>query len=286
MEADILDGKAIAATMKGEIVAEVAVFKEKFGWVPGIAVVQVGADPASSRYVKQIGKSFEEAGMTFRLETLDESTGQDEVVRLVQSLNADRAVNGIIVQMPLPKHISQDVIASTISPAKDVDGINPVNAGYLLAGAGSYFAPATPSGGMEILHRSGVEIAGKRAVIVGRSNIVGKPMACLLLHEHATVTICHSRTKDLAAVAREADILVAAIGKARMITADFIKPGAAVIDFGINVVDGKVVGDVDFEGAKGVAGAITPVPGGTGPMTNIVLMRNTLRAANEAAELK
>lgn len=286
MEAQILDGKAIAAAMKGEIVEEVASFKDKYGWVPGIAVVQVGADPASSRYVKAIGKSFEEVEMNFRLETLDEAVSQAEVVRLVQSLNADRGVNGIIVQMPLPKHISQDVIASTISPAKDVDGINPINAGYLLAGAGDYFAPATPSGGMEILHRSGIEIAGKRAVVVGRSNIVGKPMACLLLHEHATVTICHSRTKDLPAVAREGDILVAAIGKAKMITADFVKPGAVVIDFGINVVDSKVVGDVDFEAAKAVAGAITPVPGGTGPMTNIVLMRNTLRAAKKAAETK
>jgi methylenetetrahydrofolate dehydrogenase (NADP+)/methenyltetrahydrofolate cyclohydrolase len=224
--------------------------------------------------------------MTFRLETLDESISQDEVVKLLQGLNADAAINGIIVQMPLPKQISQDVIASTIAAGKDVDGINPINAGYLLAGAGNYFAPATPSGGMEILRRSGIEIAGKRAVIVGRSNIVGKPMACLLLHENATVTICHSRTKDLPGVAREADILVAAIGKAKMITADYVKPGAAIIDFGINVVEGKVVGDVDYEGAKAVAGAITPVPGGTGPMTNIVLMQNTLRAARLAAEAR
>ena len=285
MEAKILDGKAIAATMKGEIVAEVASFKEKYGWVPGIAVVQVGTDPASSRYVKQIGKSFEEAGMNFRLETRDESATQDEIVKLVQSLNQDKAVNGIIVQMPLPKQISQDVIASTISPGKDVDGINPINAGYLLAGAGDFFAPATPSGGMEILHRSGIEISGRRAVIVGRSNIVGKPMAMLLLHENATVTICHSRTKDLPGVVREADIVVAAIGKAKMITADYIKPGASIVDFGINVVEGKVVGDVDFDAVKEVAGAITPVPGGTGPMTNIVLMRNTLRAANKAAQV-
>ncbi len=280
MEAKILDGKAIAATMKEEIGAEVAAFKSKFGRVPGIAVVQVGADPASSRYVKQIGKSFEEAGMTFRLETLDESVSQAQLVSLVQSLNADSAVSGIIVQMPLPKHISQEVIATTILPGKDVDGINPINAGHLLEGAGEYFAPATPSGGMEILRRSGIDIAGKNAVIVGRSNIVGKPMACMLLHQHATVTICHSRTKDLPSVTRQGDILVAAIGKARMITGDMVKPGAVVVDFGINVVEGKVVGDVDFESAKGVAGAITPVPGGTGPMTNIILMRNTIRAAS------
>jgi len=284
MEAKILDGKAIAAAMKEEISAQVADFKGKYGRVPGIAVVQVGADPASSRYVKQIGKSFEEAGMTFRLETLDESASQAQVVSLVESLNADVSVNGIIVQMPLPKHISQEAIATTISPAKDVDGINPINAGHLLEGTGEYFAPATPSGGMEILHRSGVEIKGMNAVVVGRSNIVGKPMAMMLLHEHATVTICHSRTKDLPSVTRGGDILVAAIGKARMITGDMIKPGAVVVDFGINVVEGKVVGDVDFESAKAVAGAITPVPGGTGPMTNIVLMRNTIRAATRAAQ--
>lgn len=284
MEAKILDGKAIAAAMKEEISAQVAAFKEKYGKVPGIAVVQVGADPASSRYVKQIGRSFEEAGMTFKLETLDESASEAQVVSLVESLNADAGVNGIIVQMPLPKHISQEAIATTISPAKDVDGINPINAGRLLAGTGEYFAPATPSGGMEILHRSGIEIKGKNAVVVGRSNIVGKPMAMMLLHEHATVTICHSRTRDLPAVTRGGDILVAAIGKARMITGDMIKPGAVVVDFGINVLEGKVVGDVDFESARTVAGAITPVPGGTGPMTNIVLMRNTISAAVKAAE--
>ncbi len=283
MEARILDGKAIAATMKEEIIADVASFKETHGRVPGIAVVQVGADPASARYVKQIGRSFEEVGMGFRLETLDESATQAEVIRVVESLNKDSAVNGIIVQMPLPKQVSQEAVASTISPARDVDGINPINAGRLLAGAGDYFAPATPSGGMEILRRSGIEIQGKRAVIVGRSNIVGKPMAMLLLHENATVTVCHSRTRDLPAVAREADILVAAIGKARMITGDMVKPGAAVVDFGINIVEGKAVGDVDYDSARQVAGAITPVPGGTGPMTNIMLMRNTLRAAKSAA---
>ncbi|MBI4318294.1 MAG: bifunctional 5,10-methylenetetrahydrofolate dehydrogenase/5,10-methenyltetrahydrofolate cyclohydrolase [Chloroflexi bacterium] len=283
MEARILDGKAIAATMKEEIVADLAKFKEQRGRVPGIAVVQVGAVPASARYVKQIGRSFEEVGMNFRLETMDESVSQADVVRLVESLNADAGVSGIIVQMPLPKHVSQEAVASTISPAKDVDGINPINAGHLLAGAGEYFAPATPSGGMEILRRSDIRIEGRRAVVVGRSNIVGKPMAMLLLHENATVTVCHSRTKDLPAVAREADILVAAIGKARMIAGDWIKPGAAVVDFGINIVEGKAVGDVDFGSAKEVAGAITPVPGGTGPMTNIMLMRNTLRAANRSA---
>jgi len=279
MGAKILDGKALAATMKGEIKAEVAAFKEQQGVVPGITVVQVGADPASERYVRQIGRTFEEVGMVFSLRQPEASITQAEMVDLLQELNGDPTVSGIIVQMPLPKHIPQDVVASAISPLKDVDGINPANAGRLLAGTGRFFAPATPSGGMEILRREGVDLAGKRAVVVGRSNIVGKPMALLLLHQHATVTICHSRTRDLPAVCREGDILVAAIGKARFITADMIKPGAVVIDFGVNVVGGKAVGDVDFEAAQAVAAAITPVPGGTGPMTNVMLLRNTLEAA-------
>jgi methylenetetrahydrofolate dehydrogenase (NADP+)/methenyltetrahydrofolate cyclohydrolase len=279
MAARILDGRALAAASKEEIKAEVAAFREQYGTVPGITVVQVGADPASERYVRQIGRSFEEAGMTFSLRQPEVSITQAEMVSLLRDLNDDPAVSGVIVQMPLPKHIPQDIVANTLLPEKDVDGINPANAGRLLAGAGRFFAPATPSGGMEILRREGIEVSGKRAVVVGRSNIVGKPMALLLLHQHATVTICHSRTNDLAAVCREADILVAAIGKARMITADMIRPGAVVIDFGVNVVNGKSVGDVDFEAASEVAGAITPVPGGTGPMTNVMLLRNTLEAA-------
>lgn len=279
MGAKILDGKALAAAMKAEIKADVSAFRDEHGFVPGITVVQVGADPASERYVKQIGRTFEEVGMTFSLRQPEASITQAEMVELIRELNTDRGVSGIIVQMPLPKHIPQDVVANAISPLKDVDGINPANAGRLLAGTGRFFAPATPSGGMEILRREGVDPKGKRAVVVGRSNIVGKPMALLLLHQHATVTICHSRTLDLASVAREADILVAAIGKPRFITADMVKPGAIVIDFGVNVVDGKAVGDVDFEAAKEVASAITPVPGGTGPMTNVMLLRNTLEAA-------
>ncbi len=279
MEAKILDGRALAATMKEEIKAEVAAFTEQHGFAPGITVVQVGADPASERYVRQIGRSFEEAGMVFSLRQEEPSITQAELTVLIHGLNADRLVSGIIVQMPLPKHIPQEAVASAISPLKDVDGINPVNAGGLLAGSGRFFAPATPSGGMEILRREGIDLVGKRAVVVGRSNIVGKPMAMLLLHQHATVTICHSRTRDLAEVTRQGDILVAAIGKPRFITAEMIKPGAVVIDFGVNVVGGKVVGDVDFDAAKAVASAITPVPGGTGPLTNVMLMRNTLEAA-------
>jgi methylenetetrahydrofolate dehydrogenase (NADP+)/methenyltetrahydrofolate cyclohydrolase len=279
MAATILDGKALAATEREEVAAEVAEFSRKHGFTPSIAVVQVEGDAASERYVRQIGKSFEGVGMGFQLKLLPADSAEAQVIELVAELSRSREVSGIIVQIPLPKHISQEAVVSAISPAKDVDGVNPVNAGRLLAGTGDYFAPATPSGGMEILHRHNIPIKGSHAVVVGRSNIVGKPMAMLLLHEHATVTICHSRTPDLGAVTRQADVLVAAVGKARLITGDMIKPGAAVIDFGVNIVDGKSVGDVDFESALPVAGAITPVPGGTGPMTNIMLMRNTLRAA-------
>ncbi|MDA8216163.1 MAG: bifunctional 5,10-methylenetetrahydrofolate dehydrogenase/5,10-methenyltetrahydrofolate cyclohydrolase [Dehalococcoidales bacterium] len=279
MAAKILDGKALAAAMKEEVKVDVAAFKEEHGFAPGITVVQVGADPASERYVRQIGRTFEQAGMVFSLRQPEESISQAEMIDLLNELNDDASVSGVIVQMPLPKHLPQEIVAGTISPLKDVDGINPVNAGRLLAGTGRFFAPATPSGGMEILRREGVEVKGKRAVVVGRSNIVGKPMALLLLHQHATITICHSRTRDLPAVTREADILVAAIGKPRLITRDMVKPGAVVIDFGVNVVDGKAVGDVDFAAVQEVASAITPVPGGTGPMTNMMLLRNTLEAA-------
>jgi len=198
---------------------------------------------------------------------------------LLRQLNADPRTNGVIVQMPLPKHLSQSLVTDTLDPAKDVDGISPINAGRLMQQSGDFYAPATPSGGMEILRRYGIELKSKHAVMVGRSNIVGRPMALLMLHEHATVTICHSRTPDLGAVTRQGDILVAAIGKAGMITADMIKPGAVVIDFGVNVIGDKIVGDVDTEAAKQVASYITPVPGGTGPMTNVVLMLNTLTAA-------
>lgn len=282
MEAKILDGKALAATMRDEIAAEVAAFKAERGWVPSIAVVQAGADPASERYVKQIGKSFEGVGMGFQLHSLSEAVTEAEVLKLLAELNSNPQINGIIVQLPLPKQIPQQAVTFRIAPEKDVDGVNPCNAGMLMAGTGDFFAPATPSGGMVILERYGIEIKGKRAVVVGRSNIVGKPMAMLLLHQHATVTICHTRTVDLPSVTREGDILVAAAGKAKMITADMVKPGAVVIDFGVNVVDGKMVGDVDYEAVKEVAGAITPVPGGTGPMTNIMLMRNTLLAAKRS----
>jgi methylenetetrahydrofolate dehydrogenase (NADP+)/methenyltetrahydrofolate cyclohydrolase len=203
---------------------------------------------------------------------------------VLQQLNADPRTNGIIVQMPLPKHLPQSLVTDILDVGKDVDGISPINAGRLLQQSGDFFAPATPAGGMELLHRYGIELRGKQAVMVGRSNIVGRPMALLMLHEHATVTICHSRTRDLGAVCREGEILVAAIGKAKMITGDMIRPGAVVVDFGVNVVDGKLIGDVDTAAAMEVASYVTPVPGGTGPMTNIMLMTNTLTAARRQAQ--
>ena len=225
--------------------------------------------------------------MGFTLHTLPGTATQDEIVALVTKLNADKDMHGIMIQEPLPEGIDEAAVKEALYPDKDADGVHPVNAGRLSQAApvgrpamvGPFFVPATPAGGLEILKRNGVELEGKTVVIVGRSSIVGKPMALLLLRENATVTVCHSRTRDLAAVCRTADILCAAVGRARMIKGDWIKPGAVVIDFGFNFVDGQMCGDVDFESAKEVAGMITPVPGGTGPMTNVMLMRNVLEAA-------
>lgn len=284
MAAEILDGRALSKTIAGEIAEQVAAFKATHDWAPGIAVVQVGEDPASEWYVRQIKRSFDRAGMLFALHTLPAEAQADALVGLLKELNHDDRTNGIIVQMPLPDHLSQELVTDNLAPAKDVDGIHPISAGRLMQGATDYFAPATPAGGMEMLKRYGIELKGKRAVMVGRSNIVGRPMAMLMLHEHATVTICHSRTVDLGARCREADILVAAIGRAKMITGDMIKPGAVVIDFGVNVVGDGIVGDVDTDAAMEVAGYVTPVPGGTGPMTNIMLMLNTLEAARRQAK--
>lgn len=283
MTAHILDGRALAKTMGAEIAADAERFLKEHGWEPGIAVVQVGGDPASSWYVKQIRRSFTRAGMRCALHELAETATAAEFAALLQELNADDRTNGIIVQMPLPEHIPQSLVTDLLDPAKDVDGIHPLNAGRLMQGDLDAFAPATPAGGMEILRRSGIELRGKHAVMVGRSNIVGRPMALLMLHQHATVTICHSRTPDLGAVTREGDILVAAVGRAKIITGDMIKPGAVVVDFGVNVVDDALIGDVDTEAAMEVAGYVTPVPGGTGPMTNVMLMANTLAAAKKQA---
>jgi methylenetetrahydrofolate dehydrogenase (NADP+) / methenyltetrahydrofolate cyclohydrolase len=282
MTATVLDGRGLAAILKDELAGQVATFKQDTGITPGIAVVLAGADPASERYSQQIGRAFEGIGMSFRFDKLPDSVSQAEMLALIAKLNNESSIHGIIVQMPLPKQVSAEAVATVLSPDKDVDGITPVNAGRLMAGSGSYFAPATPSGGIEILRRYGIELKGKRAVVVGRSNIVGKPMALLMLHQHATVTLCHSRTIDLGAVIREGDIVTVAVGRPGMVTADMIKPGAVVIDFGVNFVDGKMVGDVDYASVAEVAGSITPVPGGTGPMTNMMLVRNTLQSARNS----
>jgi len=292
MTAKILDGRALAKTIGEEIAAEVAEFKEKHGFAPTTAVVRAGEDPASVSYAKMIESSFKKAGLGFTLHVLPEEASQDEIAELVVRLSADPDVHGIIIQEPLPKGVDEGVVKAALSPDKDIDGVHPINAGRLaqvapvgrLPGVSDYFVPATPLGGLEILKRHGVEIAGKKSAVVGRSNIVGKPMALLLLRENATVTICHSRTPDLGAVCREADILCAAVGRAKLITADMVKPGAIVIDFGFNRLGDEWVGDVDFEAAKEVASMITPVPGGTGSMTNVMLMKNVIEAARRQAK--
>ena len=280
MTAQILDGRALASTVSAEIAADVALFRQQHGWAPGIAVVQVGADPASSWYVKQIVRSFAKAGMRCDLSTLPSDTSAADLTALLSTLNTDPRTNGVIVQMPLPAHLPQSLVTDVLSPAKDVDGIHPLNAGRLMQGDQDAIAPATPAGGMEILKRYGIDLRGKHAVMVGRSNIVGRPMALLMLHQHATVTICHSRTPDLGAVTRQGDVLVAAVGRAKIVAGDMIKLGAVVIDFGVNVSGDTMVGDVDTAAAMDVASYVTPVPGGTGPMTNVMLMANTLAAAH------
>jgi methylenetetrahydrofolate dehydrogenase (NADP+)/methenyltetrahydrofolate cyclohydrolase len=287
MTAQILNGREMAKEVRKEVNDGVAAFKEKNGFTPTIAVVRAGSDPASVSYGKMIKKSFEGAGMNFVLHTLPDTATTDDVVDVVAMLNADGNIHGIMVQEPLPKGIDGDEVKATILPRKDADGVSPINAGRLAQAAPvgrtpaeqDYLVPATPLGGLEMLLRAGVEISGKRAVVVGRSNIVGRPMSFLLMQYHATVSMCHSRTQNLGEVTREADILCAAVGVAHLITADMVKPGAVVIDFGFNKLGDRWVGDVDFEEVKEVAGMITPVPGGTGSMTNVILMRNVLEAA-------
>ncbi len=285
--ARILDGRAMAEEVREEVVEEVAAFEEQYGTVPEIAVVRAGDDPASVSYAKMIKRSFENAGMQFSVHMLPETADQEEIIDLVYRLNADSSVSGIMVQEPLPRGIDDIAVKAAIAPEKDADGVNPINAGRLAqaapvgrsSGAENYLVPATPLGGLEILKRADVQMDGARAVIVGRSNIVGRPMAFLLMQHHATVSLCHSHTDPLGPVTREADILCVAVGVAELIKGNMVKPGAVVIDFGFNKKDGEWVGDVDFDEVKKVAGAITPVPGGTGSMTNVMLMKNVLRAA-------
>jgi methylenetetrahydrofolate dehydrogenase (NADP+)/methenyltetrahydrofolate cyclohydrolase len=278
MTATIIDGKAFAAKLRARIATGVADFRAKAGRVPGLAVVLVGEDPASSVYVRSKGKATREAGMESIEHRLPADVSAKTLLSLVADLNADPAIDGILVQLPLPAHIDSQAVISAIDPDKDVDGFHPINAGRLATGLPG-FVPCTPLGCVMLLKSIHPHLAGLEAVVVGRSNIVGKPMAQLLLAESCTVTIVHSRTRDAFAHVRAADIVVAAVGIPAMITGDWIKPGATVIDVGINRTDAGLVGDVDFASAVEVAGAITPVPGGVGPMTIAVLLRNTLVSA-------
>ena len=279
MSAVRIDGKAMALAIREEIAAKVAGLKAR-GVTPGLAVILVGDDPASEIYVRNKGIACEKAGMHSETIRLPQETTQRQLEAEIDRLNRDPAIDGILVQLPLPRHLDERAALSAILPEKDVDGFHPVNAGRLLAGEPTV-VPCTPKGAMRLIRSTGVETDGKEAVVVGRSNIVGKPMALLLLQAGCTVTVCHSRTRDLGAVTRRADILVSAVGKAGVIRGDMVKPGAVVIDVGINRVDGKVTGDAAFDEVSEVAGWLTPVPGGVGPMTIAMLLENTLEAAEK-----
>lgn len=275
--ARIIDGKAIAASVRAEIGERVQTLRDEGCGVPGLAVIRVGDDPASAAYVRSKTKACEEVGIASRQLSFPTAVSQDELTESIQSLNRDSSIHGILVQLPLPKHLDERRVLELVDSSKDVDGFTFTSIGRLVESQPG-FVPCTPAGILELLDREHIEIAGKRAVVVGRSEIVGKPVAVLLLHRHATVTICHSRTGDLAAETRRADILVAAVGRPRMLTGPMVKPGAVVVDVGINRVDGRLVGDVDFDSVAPIASAITPVPGGVGPMTVAMLLRNTLLA--------
>ena len=277
--AKIIDGKAISTQMRVEIAEQTKEYIQKTGEKPGLAVIIVGEDPASKVYVRNKKRACEEVGFYSEEIALPAETDMATLKSVIDRLNADDKIHGILVQLPLPKHLDEGEVIMMIHPQKDVDAFHPVNVGRVMSG-GYTFVPCTPAGVMELLHRSGIEVAGKECVVVGRSNIVGKPMAMLLLEANGTVTVCHSRTKDLTQVCRRADILVSAVGRPYFITADMVKEGAVVVDVGINrLPDGKLVGDVDYAAVEPIASYITPVPGGVGPMTITMLLKNTLTAA-------
>jgi len=288
MTAQIISGKDVAQAIRAELCREVAELREKHGIVPGLVTVLVGENPASVSYVTAKGKACEELGMKSFQHSLPAATSEQELLRLVDQLNRNDEVHGILVQLPLPKHIAESKVLYAVDPDKDVDGFHPVNVGRLMIGE-ERFPPCTPAGIQELIVRSGTPTDGAEVVVVGRSNIVGKPIAVMMLQKkagaNATVTVCHTRTRNMAEHTRRADILIVAAGKAKAITADMVKPGATVIDVGVNRIGfsesgkAKLVGDVDFEAVKEVAGKLTPVPGGVGPMTITMLMKNTLRAA-------
>lgn len=279
--ANIINGKEISAAIREEIKAGVQGMSVR----PGLAVVLVGDDPASAVYVRNKSKACAEVGIYSEVYRLPEETGREQLLGLIEQLNQSPLIHGILVQLPLPKHLDPEEVIMAIDPAKDVDAFHPVNVGKIMIG--NYdFLPCTPAGVMELLHRSGIEVSGKECVVIGRSNIVGKPQAMLLLHENATVTVCHSKTRNLPSVCRRADILVSAVGKAKFVTADMVRNGAVVIDVGMNRDEnGKLCGDVDFEPVSEKASYITPVPGGVGPMTITMLLKNTVTAAKRAEQV-
>ncbi len=279
MTARILDGRALAQELRRETELLINDLTARRGRAPSLGVIQVGQDPASSRYVRTIAKLCQGVGAAFRLEALPADASQDDLLTTIASLNHNPSVDGILIQMPLPPHLDTTGAIFALDHRKDVDGVHPINAGLLAQGRPG-IVPNTPAGGMELLRRNEILLRGRRAAVVGRSPIVGRPMAQLLLHADATVTICHSQTVDLAAVLRECDLICVAAGRPNLITAAMVRPGATVIDFGTNVrADGSLVGDVDFAAVVEVAGAITPVPGGTGPITNMMLLKNLIAAA-------
>ncbi len=284
MTAEILDGRALGAEIKAELRDEVSRYLQERGRPPGLAIVRVGGDAASGMYSKAILRVAEDVGVRASLEELPEQTSADELLAMLQYLNVDEATQGILVQMPLPPHLSQQMVADTVASEKDIDGISPRSAGNLFLGLPS-FLPSTAAAVMEILERTSTPLAGKRVVILGRSNVVGKPLSMMLLQKNATVTICHSRTTRLADFTRQADVLVSAAGRANLITAAMVRPGAVVIDVGINALPGgSIVGDVDFASVREVAGALTPTPGGVGPLTNVLLLKQCVQAAWQEVE--
>ena len=284
MPAQLIDGKALAQDIRQSIAQDIEALVGRTGVRPGLAVVLVGDDPASAVYVRNKKKACDMAGLYVDYHTLPATTTQEELLKLMRQLNDDPKIHGILVQLPLPPQIDSQTVLNAVSPDKDADGFHPYNIGRLVAGD-PLFVPCTPKGVIRMIESTGQAIEGKRAVVLGRSNIVGKPVAILLMHRHATVTICHSRTQDLPGICREADILVAAIGKAQFVKADMVKPGAVVIDVGINRVgDGRLVGDVDFKPVKERAGWLSPVPGGVGPMTIAMLLANTVEAATRVTK--
>ncbi|MFE0561568.1 bifunctional methylenetetrahydrofolate dehydrogenase/methenyltetrahydrofolate cyclohydrolase FolD [Priestia megaterium] len=284
MTAKVIKGKEVAQELRATLKEEVAQLKTK-GIVPGLTVILVGENPASQSYVKAKAKACEEIGVASEIIKRDVSITEEELLNEIHHLNGNPSVHGILIQLPLPKHIDEKAVLNAVSPKKDVDGFHPVSVGNMVIGDECYL-PCTPHGIVELIKRSGEEISGKHAVVIGRSNIVGKPVSMLLLQESATVTIAHSRTKDLSALTKQADILVSAVGQPRLIKGDDIKPGAIVIDVGNTMENGKLVGDVDYEAALEVAGYITPVPGGVGPMTITMLLKNTVDAAKTINNVK